>query len=35
MATIGLYDLDFFHGRAFTISLPLMHVYSKLMKEGH
>lgn len=35
MATIGLYDLDFFHGRAFTISLPLMHAYSKLMKEGH
>lgn len=33
--TIGLYDIDFFHGKNFSISLPLMKVYNRLYQEGH
>lgn len=35
MATIGLYDIDFHHGLGFTLSLPLMKAYARLMDEGH
>lgn len=35
MATIGLYDIDLHHGRAFSISLPLMQAYARLKSEGH
>lgn len=35
MATIGLMDLDLHFGRSFSLSLPLMHAYTKLMNEGH
>ena len=35
MATIGLYDIDLHHGKAFSISLPLMQAYARLKSEGH
>lgn len=35
MATIGLYDIDFYHSNVFSISLPLMKVYRALLNEGH
>lgn len=35
MATIGLYDIDFNHGTHFSISLPLMKAYRKLINDGH
>ncbi len=33
--TIGLYDIDFNHGKTFSLSLPLMKVYNKLYSERH
>lgn len=35
MATIGLYDIDFNHGGTFSLSLPLMKAWTKLIDEGH
>lgn len=35
MATIGLYDIDFNHGKTFSLSLPLMKAYTRFINEGH
>lgn len=35
MATIGLYDIDFNHGKNFSLSIPLMKAYNKLIEQGH
>ena len=32
---IGLYDIDFNHGKTFSLSLPLMKTYTYFYNLGH